>query len=106
MKTMIKAFIALGVICTYFVACNTQEATPIAPKQQFLDRAAMDSSVKPGDNFYLYVNGGWLKKTEIPATESSLGSFLNLYKSTKEKLHGIVEDLSKTNQSAGSIEQK
>lgn len=93
-------------MCTYFAACNTQEGTPIAPKQQFLDPASMDSSVKPGDNFYLYVNGGWLKKTEIPATESSLGSFLNLYNSTKEKLHGIVEDLSKSNQAAGSIEQK
>jgi len=105
MKGLIKACAALFVAFIYFSACNTPVPAPEV-KQKFLDPAGMDSSVKPGDNFYLFVNGGWLKNTPIPASEASLGSFLNLTNSTKEKLHGILEDLSKTNQTPGSIEQK
>ncbi|MBS1597268.1 MAG: M13 family metallopeptidase [Bacteroidetes bacterium] len=105
MKIMIRAFAVLIVTCIYLIACNTP-APPPATTQKFLDPASMDSSVKPSDNFYLFVNGGWLKKTVIPPTESSLGSFLDLYNSTQDKLHGIVEDLSKTTQTPGSVEQK
>src|SRR5580765_994280 len=105
MKNMTKAFFVVLIVYIYLTACNTPTPPP-ATTQQFLDPTAMDSSVKPGDNFYLYVNGNWIKNTQIPPTESSLGSFLNLYNSTKDKLHGIVEDLSKGNQTAGSLEQK
>ena len=34
----------------------------------------MDPSVKPGDNFYEYANGGWIKRTEIPPTAAELAS--------------------------------
>jgi len=104
MKTMIQAFFVLAAF-VYLAACNTSTTPPITA-QKFLDPSAMDSSVKPGDNFYLYVNGSWIRNTQIPPTESSLGSFLNLYNSTKDKLHGIAEDVSKANQAAGSLEQK
>ena len=43
-----------------------------------LDLAAMDCSVKPGDNFFAYVNGTWLRQTEIPADRSSYGAFVNM----------------------------
>jgi len=105
MRGLINACVALFVAFIYFSACNTPAPAPEA-KQKFLDPAGMDSSIKPGDNFYLFVNGGWLKNTPIPASEPALGSFLNLTNSTKEKLHGILEDLSKTKQTPGSIEQK
>ena len=43
------------------------------------DSTAMDSSVKPGDDFFEYVNGSWLKRTEIPAdrTFAGIDSVLN-----------------------------
>lgn len=86
-------------------SCNSSNNVS-APHRVFIDRTAMDSSVKPGDNFYLYVNGGWLRKTEIPPTESELGSFLDLYNRTKGRLHFILDSLTKSSQPAGSIEQK
>ncbi len=42
----------------------------------------MDTTVKPGDDFYRYVNGLWFDKTEIPADKSSWGSFNELAKNT------------------------
>jgi len=38
-----------------------------------IDLKAMDKAVKPGDDFYAYANGGWMKATEIPADRSSIG---------------------------------
>ena len=42
----------------------------------------MDTTVKPGDDFYRYVNGIWFDQTEIPADKSSWGSFNELAKNT------------------------
>jgi len=39
-----------------------------------IELANMDKSIKPGDNFFKYVNGAWLDKTEIPADKSNYGS--------------------------------
>ncbi|MGI4805884.1 MAG: hypothetical protein ACRYFL_14045, partial [Janthinobacterium lividum] len=49
-----------------------------APPKKFIDRANMDLSVKPGDNFFEYANGTWLKNNTIPAKETSWGSFMQL----------------------------
>ncbi len=45
------------------------------PPRKFIDRANMDLAVKPGDNFFEYANGTWLKNNEIPAKETRWGSF-------------------------------
>ena len=39
----------------------------------FFDKSGMDTSVKPGDNFFLYANGGWIKNNRIPDEQSSWG---------------------------------
>ena len=75
-------------------------------RQAFIEKANFDSSVKPGDNFYLYVNGKWIKNTPIPPTETRIGSFLDVYNVTKEHVKGILVDVSKGGAPAGSIEQK
>lgn len=77
-----------------------------APKK-FIDPANMDPAVKPGDDFFEYANGGWLKTNTIPAKETSWGSFLMLRDGNKQKLLGIIEEASKTpNQPKGSIKQR
>ena len=40
-----------------------------------INLAAMDKRVKPGDDFYSYVNGTWQKTSEIPADRGSIGAF-------------------------------
>ncbi|MCY7340038.1 MAG: M13 family metallopeptidase [Sphingomonas bacterium] len=60
-------------------ACN-RGGDPAATEQVAgsaigFDKAAMDTAVKPGDDFFAYANGNWVKNTEIPADRSSIGSF-------------------------------
>ncbi len=64
-------------------------------KRKFIDPANMDLSVKPGDNFYLYANGAWIKKTPIPASKTSWGSFNALAEESSQALKNLLEDASK-----------
>ncbi|HEY1878087.1 MAG TPA: M13 family metallopeptidase N-terminal domain-containing protein, partial [Rhizomicrobium sp.] len=77
-------------------------ATPVlaqsAPKfgKWGVDLTSLDPSVKPGDNFFLHVNGGWLQHAQIPPDRSSTGSFQDLQILSEERLKAIVADLEKT----------
>ncbi len=42
---------------------------------KYIDKTNMDEAVKPGDNFYLYANGTWIKKNPVPASKTRWGSF-------------------------------
>lgn len=66
----------------------------------------MDKSVKPGDDFFQYVNGTWLDNTEIPADKSNYGSFNILADLSSERVKGIIEASSATKAAKGSEEQK
>ncbi|WP_231402008.1 M13 family metallopeptidase [Panacibacter microcysteis] len=74
--------------------------------QKFVETAYMDSSVKPGDDFYMFVNGKWLKTATIPSTEFGVGSFIDLMNKTRDNLKTVIEEAGKGSAAAGSIEQK
>src|SRR5438045_8060019 len=59
------------------------------------DRSAMDSSVKPGDDFWAYVNGTWDKNTKIAADRASAGPFVTLSDAAEKDVRSIVESLAK-----------
>ena len=50
-----------------------------------VDLTSLDRSVKPGDDFFLYVNGGWLKTAQIPSDASSWGSFNELREGSRPR---------------------
>ena len=60
-----------------------------------IDAAAMDKAVKPGDDFYAYANGAWLRRTEIPADRSSIGGFSIADEATRERLNALLGDIEK-----------
>ncbi|MCL6524957.1 MAG: M13 family metallopeptidase [Thermoflavifilum sp.] len=73
----------------------------------FLDFTGMDTTVKPGDNFYLYANGNWLKHTEIPPTQSSWGSFSILRDNALKNMRLILDSVANDKQlPEGSIAKK
>ena len=67
-----------------------------------INKASMDSSVKPGDDFYAFANGAWMKSAEIPADRSSIGSHLVADQQTEKNLNELIADLQKSNPDANS----
>ncbi|HLX92205.1 MAG TPA: M13 family metallopeptidase [Puia sp.] len=59
---------------------------------KFIDKANMDLSIKPGDNFYLYVNANWLKRNPVPASKTRWGSFDQLRELSTERIHSLLEE--------------
>jgi putative endopeptidase len=66
----------------------------------------LDTSVKPGDNFFLYANGGWIKRNPIPAAYSSWGIGNVVGEDIRERLRKINEDALKANAAKGTTTQK
>ena len=71
-----------------------------------VDTMNFDRSVRPQDDFFRFVNGGWLKRTEIPADASNWGAFSELRERSRDALHTILEEAWKSNAPAGSEERK
>lgn len=65
---------------------------PNAKKMKYIDKANMDVSVKPGDNFYLYANGTWLKNNPVPASKTSWGSFHVLREESSQRLRSLLQE--------------
>ncbi|MGZ6014858.1 MAG: hypothetical protein ACXWKM_03855, partial [Phenylobacterium sp.] len=65
------------------------------------DATSMDASVKPGDDFFKYVNGGWDKRTQIAPDRTSAGVDVVLTDQAERDVHEIVEQLAKDPTKAG-----
>ncbi len=66
----------------------------------------MDTLVKPGNDFDAYVNGNWVKHTEIPADKSSYGAAYMLFEEAEENVKKIIEESASGAFEKGSEEQK
>ena len=80
---------------------NTAAETSIeAPQKTALasgiDQANMDKSVRPQDNFYRYINGGWMNSHEIPGDKTAIGSFYDLRDKADDDVKAIIEELAAT----------
>ena len=71
-----------------------------------IDTTTFDHSVRPQDDFFRYVNGGWLKSARIPADASSWGAFQELREGSRAALHRIFEEASEAHAAKGSPRQK
>ena len=67
-----------------------------------VDVSSIDHSVKPGDNFFLYANGAWITRTELPADRTSLGAFNLMADRTDKQVAGIIADAAKSNAPANT----
>lgn len=71
-----------------------------------VDKAYMDPSVKPGDNFDTYANGGWRKTAEIPADRSSIGVGLDVSLRAEARTAAIIKGAAATKGAPGSDQQR
>ncbi len=66
----------------------------------------IDSSKKPGDDFFSYVNSIWYDTAKIPASQTGVGAYSFLNYPQRIRLQAILDSISRSNNTAGSIEQK
>ncbi|MBB4800911.1 endothelin-converting enzyme/putative endopeptidase [Flavobacterium nitrogenifigens] len=66
-----------------------------APKEPGINVSYMDTKVKPSEDFFKYVNGTWLDKTEIPSDRTTWGSFNELIKRTDKDVMAVLKEASK-----------
>lgn len=81
--------------------------SPNDPPKKFIDPANMNTAIKPGDDFFDYANGNWIKQNAIPAKETRWGSFNILRQDNTNRLLGLLNEVSKTpGQPKGSLKQR
>ena len=113
LKTAMGA--SLAVLALTLSACKDTSETKAAPAVKTVEAEVshailgsfgiatdnIDSSIKPGDNFYAHVNGNWLKNTEIPSDKSNYGAFTILRDKSEKRVREIIESAAtKANPSA------
>lgn len=86
-------------------ACNTGEKPPKDERSVFSPEN-MDTTVAPGENFYLYANGGWMENNPLPDDKSRFGTFDMLAEENKEKVRNIIEEAAETTAEPGSVAQQ
>ena len=90
------------------VACgnSNKEEAPKVFTEKGLELSAMDTSLRPGDDFYNYVSGSWMKTAKIPADKPAWGSFYMLMEKTDEQCLSILDDLLQKEYPKGSEGEK
>jgi len=111
-RCVMQRFLPTMTLFVLLSGCNAAKPTPAAapPRASFgtfgIDTAQMDSSVKPGDDFYKYVNGKWLSTFRIPADKASYGVFDALVDRSESDVHALLDELGKTQPAPGSVQKK
>jgi len=108
MKKISYLWLAIPAVCA--MSCKSKSGNgsddTTAARTVFFDKSGMDTTVKPGDDFFSYANGAWMKKTVIPASESGWGSFYVLDDDNEKNLRKILDDVSSQDNATGSVAQK
>ncbi len=108
---MMWRLILVGLSALAAASCSRDNELPPAPPPQQLtsglDVASFDKSVRPQDDPYQHVNGGWLARTQIPDDRGAYGGFYEAIDLTEERLKTILETASMaTDKQPGSDRQK
>jgi predicted metalloendopeptidase len=90
-------------------ACGTSQSNNAAQEQvkgtdAGINTAWMDTSVTPGDDFYSYADGGWMKTTEIPVDRSNIGGFFIADQLREKNTRQLFDEILKANAAANSNE--
>ena len=84
MKLLLNARVAVAGMALTGAICSAQTKPGINPEY-------MDKTVKPSDDFFRYVNGAWVDKTEIPGDKTRWGSFDQLRETTNNDALAILK---------------
>src|SRR5688572_14139246 len=94
----------LYLLVTLLLAAGCKQNADTGPERVVI--TGIDSSIKPGDDFFMYVNRIWYDTAQIPAGQSGVGSYSFLNYPQRIRMQGILDSLSGSTSTAGSLEQK
>ncbi len=97
----IKKILTVMLIATMTVPAMAQQSLKAGIVLGDLDRTA-----RPGDDFYQFACGGWMKNNPLPAAYSRFGSFDRLAQDNNERINSILKELLSNQYTKGSVEQK
>ena len=102
-----------AIVLLALAACGQQQseqaaATDEAPAASIsgISTEYMDKSIRPGDDFFMFMNGAWIAETEIPADKSSYGGFGILRDESTENVKAIIDESATGDFAKGTDEQK
>ena len=107
-----NCFRALAITCALVTLRVPPAGSQVAPSDASkpdshgIAVSNVDHSVKPGDDFYQYANGGWLERTQIPADRASVGVFTALSDLSNKRTVDLIEQAAKGNAPAASDTRK
>ncbi|MFT5078526.1 MAG: putative endopeptidase, partial [Patiriisocius sp.] len=96
MKNSLKLLIAL----LTFTACSKHAEN----KNNAI--TGIDFTMRPGDDFFRYVNGRWYDSVPIPASQAGVGAYMFMNYPQRMRLQGILDSISQSKNPAGSTAQK
>jgi len=96
MKNSLMLFIAFLAL----TACSKHQ------EKKNIAITGIDSTLRPGDDFFKYVNGKWYDSVQIPASQAGVGVYMFMNYPQRMRLQGILDSISKSKNEAGSIAQK
>ena len=91
----VLACVVLSVLAAFAQNASVQEVHGIAVNN-------IDRSVKPGDDFYRFANGNWVKRTEIPPDRAGIDVFTKLGDLSSQRTADLIKELATSNPPAGS----
>jgi predicted metalloendopeptidase len=89
----VPSLVFLACVLAFSTAVPVLAQTPEASSSSILDPANMDQTVDPGEDFYRYVNGGWLDRTSIPVDWPAFGAFQELSDRTEQQLIALLQSV-------------
>lgn len=98
MKKLLFVFAVLLLLA----ACNNKNT----PSKTIAHIEGIDSSIKPGDNFFMFVNRKWYDTAQIPPSQAGVGAYMFMNYPQRLRLQSILDSVSKAKNSLGSVEQK
>jgi len=110
---MLRHVLAIGAsaaaLAVALPAAAQEERAPV-PTMSFgtwgVDPALIDPAVEPGDDFFAYVNGKWVRENPIPPEFSRFGAFHILREKSTADVEKLVTELAASNPAAGSAERR
>ena len=101
-----KKITMVAALAVAALAADAQAPAAAQDAVHGVNKADMDMSVRPGDDFYQYAGGGWLKANPMKPEYSSYGVFNDLAETNRKQIRELFENLSKEKHAFGSVGQK